>query len=315
MSSPDAEIAAATTTASTPAVNYLSNVPLFKSLESDEINRLAQLLTTVEVAAGTTIFHQTDAGDAMYVVKSGRVRIWTRDEDQHEVTLAELEAGAFFGELAVLDGAPRSANASAVVNSTLAVLTRKDFHSFMLAHPSVALEMIQEIGVRLRQTNQIVSQRVVRNVNEVAAAKMTVGERVADRVASFGGSWTFIFIFGGVLVIWMALNTYIAFARTGNPADPNGAFDPFPFIALNLLLSSLAAFQAPIIMMSQNRSAEKDRLSAENDYKVNLNSELLLKELTVRVERIEENKIDPLLKLARGDGQNSQAAAATTDSK
>lgn len=311
MSSPDAEIAAT----ATPAANYLSNVPLFKSLESVEVNRLAQLLTTVEVAAGTTVFEQSDAGDAMYVVKSGRVRIWTRDEDQHEVTLAELEAGTFFGELAVLDGAPRSANASAVVNSTLAVLTRKDFHSFMLAHPSVALEMIQEIGVRLRQTNQIVSQRVVRNVNEVADEKMTVGERVADRVASFGGSWTFVLIFGGLLVLWMSLNTYIAFARTGNPADPNGSFDPFPFIALNLLLSSLAAFQAPFIMMSQNRSAQKDRLSAENDFKVNLNSELLLKELTARVERLEENKIDPLLKIARGDGQNGQAAAAMSDSK
>ena len=110
----------------------------------------------------------------------------------------------------------------------------------------------------------------------------------------------------------MGLNTYIAFARTGNATDPAGSFDPFPFIALNLLLSSMAAFQAPIIMMSQNRSAQIDRLTAENDYKVNLNSELLLKELTARVEQLEENKIDPLLKLARASSEQRAASATET---
>ncbi|MBA2341350.1 MAG: DUF1003 domain-containing protein [Pyrinomonadaceae bacterium] len=274
-------------------------IPLFKSLAPEEIASLAGLLKETTFQDGETIFHENEPGDAMYIVRRGRVRIWTRDADTNEVTLALLEAGAFFGELAVLDGGERSATATCTIESELYRLSQKDFHSFMLAHPAVAVDMIRHIGLRLRQTNQIVSERITRNVNDEMEERMTFGERIADRVATFGGSWTFIFIFGGVLVAWMALNTYIAWARTGNPADPNGAFDPFPFIALNLLLSSLAAFQAPIIMMSQNRSATKDRLAAENDFKVNLKSEQMLQDLTRSMRRLQNDQMEELRALVR----------------
>ncbi len=118
-------------------------------------------------------------------------------------------------------------------------------------------------------------------------------------IAAFGGSWPFIILFGSFLVTWMLLNTFIALKRTGNPVDPNGSFDVYPFIALNLVLSMISAFQAPIIMMSQNRSGEKDRLAAENDYKVNLKSELMLEELTRRMERLQNEQMEELLSTAR----------------
>jgi uncharacterized membrane protein len=284
---------------STPQARVLALVPMFQRLAQNEIEQLAELLEEVTYEKGAFVFHERDPGDAMYILREGAIRIWVHDEDAREVTLAELEAGAFFGELAVLDGSRRSASAQASAQSILYRLSKSDFHNFLLTHPVVALDMIKEIGHRLRQTNQLVSQRVTRNINEEMEEHMTVGQRVADQVASFGGSWPFIFIFGGFLLVWIILNTYLAWKRTGNPLDPNGSFDVYPFILLNLMLSMVAAFQAPIIMMSQNRSSEKDRLAAEIDFKVNLKSELMLEELTRRMERLQNEQIEELLSLAR----------------
>ena len=117
-------------------------------------------------------------------------------------------------------------------------------------------------------------------------------ERVADKVASFGGSWTFIFIYGSCLLAWMIANTFILYYMKGDPVTGK-QFDPYPYILLNLMLSMTAAMQAPIIMMSQNRSAEKDRLAAEQDFKVNLKSELMLEEL-VRKQRERDVQMDEL---------------------
>ena len=277
----------------------LATIPMFARLNDGEVEQLARLLEDVSFKAGETIFHEHDPGDAMYILRAGAMRIWVHDEDVREVTLAELQPGAFFGELAVLDGSERSATASVTRDSRLYRLSKMNFHEFMLSHPVVAVDMIREIGTRLRQTNQLVSQRVTRNINKEMDEKMTIGQKVADKVASFGGSWTFIFIFGGFLLFWIALNTFIAWRYATGPTDPNGSFDVYPFIALNLLLSMTAAFQAPIIMMSQNRSGEKDRLAAENDFKVNLKSELMLEELTRRMERLQNEQIEELLNLAR----------------
>jgi CRP/FNR family cyclic AMP-dependent transcriptional regulator len=149
-----------------------------------------------------------------------------------------------------------------------------------LAHPDCAIDVICEIGVRLRQTNALVSQRVTRNINLEMEEKATIGARIADKVASFGGSWTFIVIYVSFLVAWMAFNSFILI-HYGH-GEGGAQFDPYPYILLNLMLSMTAALQAPIIMMSQNRAAEKDRLAAEQDFKVNLKSELLLEELMRR---------------------------------
>jgi uncharacterized membrane protein len=214
----------------------------------------------------------------------------------------------------VLDGGPRSASASADSDTTLGRLSKERMHQFLLQHPQAALVMIQEIGRRLRQTNKIVSQRITRNVNVEMDEKMTFGQKVADKVASFGGSWPFIFIFSGVLVTWMGLNLFLVWRHSGSPFGSEGSFDPYPFIALNLILSMTAAFQAPIIMMSQNRAGEKDRLAAENDFRVNLKSELMLEELTRRMERLQNDQVEELLLLARAlrqMGDDGRVAGAT----
>lgn len=255
----------------------LSNIPLFKRLSPEELQQLAEEVDQVQYRENETIFNERDIGDALYVVESGSVRIWVLDEDVEPVTLTELKPGEFFGELAVLDRGPRSTNATAIEDTILHRLSSDDFQKFLMAHPDVAIDIICEIGARMRQTNLLVSQRATRNINVQMEERATIGQRVADKVASFGGSWTFIIIYVTFLAAWMSFNTFVL-VRYGH--GENGAqFDPYPYILLNLMLSMTAALQAPIIMMSQNRAAEKDRLAAEQDFKVNLKSELMLEEI------------------------------------
>jgi len=255
----------------------LKRVSLFKRLEADELENLAAAVDQVNYKSGEIIFNESDRGDALYVIDSGVVRIWVLDEDIKPVTLAELKEGDFFGELAVLDRGPRSTNATAITDAELHRLSSDDFQSFLLQHPETSIDVICEIGARMRQTNTLVTNRVTRNINEQMELRSTLGDRVADRVASFGGSWTFIFIYVTFLLIWMAVNSFVLY-RYGH-GDNGAQFDPYPYILLNLMLSMTAALQAPIIMMSQNRAAAKDRLAAEQDFKVNLKSELMLEEL------------------------------------
>jgi CRP/FNR family cyclic AMP-dependent transcriptional regulator len=269
----------------------LARLPLFKRLEPHELEHLAEEVDQVNFPAGEAIFNEHDRGDALYIVEEGSVRIWVYDEDVKDVTLAELKPGDFFGELAVLDRGERSSSATAITDVHLHRLSSDDFQKFLMEHPDCAIDVICEIGARMRQTNLLVSQRAARNINVEMEERATIGQRIADKVASFGGSWTFIIIYLSFLVAWMAFNSFVLlhYGRGENGAQ----FDPYPYILLNLMLSMTAALQAPIIMMSQNRAAEKDRLAAEQDFKVNLKSELMLEEL-IRKQRARDTQIDQL---------------------
>lgn len=269
----------------------LARIPLFKRLEPHELEHLAEDVAQVNYKGGETIFNEHDLGDGLYVVETGSVRIWVMDEDVSEVTLAELKPGDFFGELAVLDRGERSSSATAIEDTHLHKLSSDAFQEFLIEHPDAAIDVICEIAQRMRQTNLLVTQRATRNVNTEMEVQSTFGQRIADRVASFGGSWTFIFLYGGALLLWIAANTFVL-AYYGH-GESGAQFDPYPYILLNLMLSMTAAMQAPIIMMSQNRAAEKDRLAAEMDFKVNLKSELMLEEL-IRKQRVRDAQMEEL---------------------
>jgi CRP/FNR family cyclic AMP-dependent transcriptional regulator len=240
----------------------LSNIPLFESLTSEDLRSLAKRLENVEQAEGEVIFQQGAEGSSLFIIEEGAVEI-SYGEGKARVLLAHLFPGQYFGELSVFDGAPRSATATAARPSRLVRLDRDDLVDFVNKNPAAALRIIAEMSERLRQTNELMSRQVSRNVLEEEEERLTVGQRVADRVAAFGGSWPFIFLFGGIMIVWMAINV-LALTH----------YDPYPFILLNLGLSGLAALQAPIIMMSQNRQSTKDKLLAENDYQVNLKAEM-----------------------------------------
>jgi len=245
----------------------LANVPLFESLTDDDVDALASRLDTVEFSEGETVFHQGDEGCALFIVDDGAVEI-SYGEGKTKFVLATLFPGQYFGELSLFDGAPRSATATAIKRSRLVSLDREALVEFVNGSPAAALRIIGEMSERLRQTNELMSRQVSRNVLEEAEERLTFGQRIADKVASFGGSWPFIIIFGAIMTVWMTVNI-VQVAH----------FDPYPFILLNLALSTVAAIQAPIIMMSQNRQASKDKLLAENDYQVNLKAEMEIEAL------------------------------------
>jgi CRP/FNR family cyclic AMP-dependent transcriptional regulator len=262
----------------------LRSVPLFASLDDDAATNLRNLLTSKQVTSGEQLFHKGDSGDAMYLIESGRVRISIRDEDGKEVTLAELAQGDFFGEMALIDGRRRSADARVFEDASLAVLSRKAFLSFVRSSPDVALVMLSALTDRLRRTDEILRGRVSRNANDEERARATVADRAADQIAEFGGSWKFIGATSVMIILWIALNSYILV--TG--------FDPVPYQLLGLVLAVIAGVQAPIIMMSQNRQGENDRLRADLDYRVNLKNELSITEVLRRLDVLESERLPKL---------------------
>ena len=262
----------------------IRSVPLFSSLDDNATLELRSLLRPRQASAKTPLFRAGDKGDAMYLIESGKVRITIRDDDKKDITLAELAQGDFFGEMAIIDGKQRSADATVIEDSRLAVLSREDFLRFIKSNPIVALEMLSATFSRLRRTDKMLQQRVSRNVNEEQAKRMTVADRAADAIAEFGGSWKFIGAALAIIGFWILLNSYILIS----------GFDPMPYQMLNLVLAVIAGLQAPIIMMSQNRQGSKDRLRADLDYQVNLKNEIALTEVLRRLDVLESERL-PLL--------------------
>jgi CRP/FNR family transcriptional regulator, cyclic AMP receptor protein len=263
----------------------LRSVPLFASLDDDAARELRSLLSDKRVPQNTRLFRQGDKGDAMYLIESGRVRISIRDEEDQEVTLAELAQGDFFGEMSIIDGRQRSADAKVIDDAQLAILSREAFLSFVRSNSDVALEMLSALTDRLRRTDELLRSRVSRNVNEEQAARFTVADRAADLIAEFGGSWKFIGVSIALIIFWIVFNSFILIR----------GFDPAPYQMLNLVLAVIAGMQAPIIMMSQNRQGEKDRLRADLDYQVNLKNELSLAEVLRRLDVLESERLPKLI--------------------
>ncbi len=248
--------------------SLLREIPLFESMEEADLVALGNKLTAKTFAEGDVIFAQGDEGDSMYLIQEGAVDI-VAGSGGKRVTLASLFGGQYFGELSLLDGAPRSAAALATRPTHALALERDDFVDFVKRRPEAALSIMHEIGERMRATNELMTRTVSRNIIEEDEVNISLGDRVADKVAAFGGSWPFIFIFGGFMAVWMLWNSV-----TGSLA-----FDPLPFMFLNLFLSTIAALQAPVIMMSQNRQSSKDKALAVNDYQVNLKNEVSIDKL------------------------------------
>jgi uncharacterized membrane protein len=265
-------------------IDNLRQVPLFESLDDNAAGELCKLLDTLDCEADKVLFRAGDAGDAMYVIERGKVHICVQATDGHELTLAELGRGDFFGEMALLEGQRRSANAVVAEEARLAVLSREHFLSFVRSSPDVALGMLTALANRLRRTDELLRHSATRNVNVEEAAQLTFADRAADIIAEFGGSWKFIISAVIFLNAWVLLNTWLLMDR---------GFDPYPFLFLCVVLNMLQAVQAPVIMMSQNRQAHKDRLRSDLDYQLNLKNELALQEILERLKIIERDYLRP----------------------
>ncbi len=237
----------------------LKQVPLFSQLDDDEA---AVLSAQVEVKTYTPrqrIYKRGDPGGRGYVLVSGNVRIVTIDEDQQEVVVDEPAPGEFFGFASMLDQTAHQTEAVAVDETVVIEVDRNDIMVLITRKPHAAMDMLSVLGRQFHVSQQLVRVRANRHPNEIIEERITLGERLADSVAAFGGSWIFIGFFAFILIAWTTVNIKLA----------TRAWDPYPFILLNLFLSMLAAVQAPVIMMSQNRQDKKDRLRSELDYDVN----------------------------------------------
>src|SRR3984893_1532154 len=241
----------------------LKRVPLFALLDEEEVAVLAEQVELKKFAARQRIWKMGDAGGQAYVMVSGSVRVTTVDEDHQEVVVDQPAEGEFFGFASMLEQTAHQTEAIALEETVCLEVDRHDIAILLQRKPLAGMDMLTVLGRQFHASQQLVRVRASRNPNEMIESEMTFGERIADAVASFGGSWTFIIMFAVAITVYTAINAVLR----------GIAWDPYPFILLNLFLSMLAAIQAPVIMMSQNRQDTKDRLRGELDYEVNRRAE------------------------------------------
>jgi CRP/FNR family cyclic AMP-dependent transcriptional regulator len=260
----------------------LRQVPLFALLDDDETAVLAGQVEVKNFAARQRIYKIGDLGERAYVLVSGAVRVTTVDEDHQEVIVDQPSPGEFFGFASMLEQTPHQTTATAEEEAVCLEVDRHDIQTLLERKPHAGMDMLTVLGKQFHASQQLVRLRAARNPNEVIEEEETFGERIADIVASFGGSWTFIITFAVVLVSYSSANVWLG----------HRAWDPYPFILLNLFLSMLAAIQAPIIMMSQNRQDKKDRLRSELDFDVNRRAESEIQGLARKMNMLGEKLED-----------------------
>ncbi len=258
-------------------VRMLAEVPMFSLLDDEERATLAELMKLESFGTGKSIFEVGDPGDCLYIVRHGRVQVFVEDELGENILTGESGAGDVFGEISMLDGGPRTATAVTVEPSEIFLLDRECLQKLVSSHPHAAIDLLTVVGRRLRETDELLRMHVTRNANVEEAEQLTMGQRIADHVAAFGGSWTFIILFSVLIGVWITLNNVTLLKHS---------FDPYPYILLNLVLSTLAALQAPVIMMSQNRQAAKDRIKSDLDFEVNRKAELEVADLHRKLDRM-----------------------------
>ena len=266
----------------------LRQIPLFVLLDDDEMAVLAAQVEIKKFGARQRIYKIGEPGKHAYVMMSGMVRVTTVDQDHQEVLVDEPRHGDFFGFASMLEDSPHQTTALAMEETMCLEVSRDDIAALLQQKPMAGMDMLTVVSRQFHASQALVRIRASRNSNDVIEEEMSLGDRIADAVARFGGSWTFIILFGVVLLIYTSTNT----------ALKSKAWDPYPFILLNLFLSMLAAIQAPVIMMSQNRQDTKDRVRGELDYDVNVRAESEIQTLSHKLNLLSDKigDVDDLLR-------------------
>jgi CRP/FNR family transcriptional regulator, cyclic AMP receptor protein len=273
----------------------LKTIPLFMSMDDEERAALAAIMDEVTFRASQGIFTAEETGGTFYIIQAGQVEISITDDDGEKLVLELLESGDFFGELSLLDGGTRSANAVATQHSDVLVLERHEFLDLLMQRPHMAQDVLISQAKRIRRTDNLLRRRVSRNVNEIVDEKLTLGQRLADIIADFSGSIPFLLMNVAFFLFWLVWNAF-----------PEIAFDPFPFGLLTMIVSLEAIFLSIFVLVSQNRQADKDRIRNELDYQVNLKAELgvstllretdalkdMIADIDARLSRASRDKVD-----------------------
>jgi CRP/FNR family cyclic AMP-dependent transcriptional regulator len=258
----------------------LRNIPLFSLLDDQELFVLSEHLDEKSYLAGQLILTAGEPGDSMYVVESGKVELFLQDSSNQRVHLAIVEPGELFGELSMLDKAPRSASALALENTHLLIVDREDLQLLVTSHPHAALDMMAMLGKRIREANLLVHDRVTRNVNEEIAVKTTLGERLSDLLTAIAGDIRFVYFSVIWFFTWIVLNTNIIPGLT--------PFDPFPFGLLTMVVSLEAIFLSLFVLISQNRGAAREKVRNDIEYDVNLKAEIEVREIMKQIDNLQQ---------------------------
>ena len=267
----------------------LATVPLFKLLDEPERADLEKVLSLRVVSPGETIFSIGEPGDSLYIVGTGNIEVFVKDNTGTKIVLTVCGPGEVFGELSLFDGGARTASALALETSELLALGRDDLLAFLRARPDTALDFLAIMGQRIRSTDEILRRRAARNINVDFEVQSTTLEKIADIIAEFSGSILFLFLNAAWFIGWIAWNV--------TPDLPH--FDPYPFGFLTMVVSLEAIFLSIFVLISQNRQAAKDRLRADAEYEVNLKAELEITHLHEKVDFLAEQILARLPRVDR----------------
>jgi CRP/FNR family cyclic AMP-dependent transcriptional regulator len=255
----------------------LKEIPLFSNMDDEERSELRNLMTERIFQPGQVCMKEGAQGTNLHIIEQGEVEIWLTDTEGKKVVLDVLGPGKFFGELSMLSGETRSASATTEERVVTLELERNDFLNFLRRRPDAAIDVLTELGDRLKHTDDILRTRVSRNANEAHDERLSAGQRVADVIADFSGSIPFLFINLIAFVIWIAMNIF----------DPHLFDDPYPFQFLTMAVSLEAIFLSIFVLVSQNRQAAKDHIKADLDYQVNVKAEMEMSMMSLKVRDIE----------------------------
>ncbi len=256
----------------------LARVSLFKLLDDVELADLQRAFERRTVHAGDTVFRMGEPGDSLYIVGEGSVELFVKDDTGSKIVLTVCEAGAIFGELSLFDGGARTATANVLEETELLVLQRAELMAFLERRPHAALDLLATLGQRMRATDEILRRRAARNINAEMEIRSTTLEKMADVIAEFSGSISFLVMNAVWFFVWIVWNVI--------PRIPH--FDPYPFSFLTMVVSLEAIFLSIFVLVSQNRQGEKDRLRADADYEVNLKAELEITHLHEKMDFLTE---------------------------
>jgi CRP/FNR family cyclic AMP-dependent transcriptional regulator len=269
--------------------DVLSDVPLFRELDAAERAVLAGQAEEFTWALQTRIFNRGDAGDSFFVVSHGKVELSVETTIGERRVLGTAGPGEFFGELSLLDGGARSADATAVEESRGVEIDRSDLTELFRVHPAAALDVLSVTGKRLRETNRALLASAGTSPNQEVHEQSTALQRSADALAAFSGSIPFLIIHAGIFALWVAWNLgAIDFLRP---------FDPFPFGLLTLVTSLEAIFLSCFVLISQERQASKDRIRSDVEYAANIKAGLEVTQLHAKLDRLYEQSMAKLAAL------------------
>ena len=255
----------------------LAGVELFERLTDDDRQMLADVVDRRSLAAGATLFKAGEPGDALFVVQAGEVELYIRDTAGQKIVLNVASAGDIFGELSMLDQGARTATAVAQVDSELLELDRDDLLLLFKKTPEAALRLLAAMGRMTRNADALLRTRVSRNANEEEEEQRGLILRIADWVSWFSGSMSFLAIHALWFIVWITINM-----------GPFGlhAFDPYPYGLLTMIVSLEAIFLSCVVLISQNRQSEKDRVRSDIEYEVNVKAELEVAHLHEKTDQI-----------------------------